>query len=517
MSNNVVPFQPVGYALRPLPQHASAERALLGAILLDNRAYDSVASFLEAKHFADPLHEIIWTVAVQLIEGGQTASPVSLPPYLAAYESFEPAGGIKYLIGLMDSVVTVKGAPEYGRLIYDLYLRREVLAICTDAVEAVYDMDVDRPAESEIDRLEQRLFELSALGGRTESLVSLQDAIEKAITMAEVAHRRGGGVIGTPTGLLDLDGKLSGLHRSDLVILAGRPSMGKTALATTIALNAARYFRDTDRAEDKGKLVVFFSLEMSAEQLSMRLLSAMTGLDHHRIRTGALNQQEFARLVEARAEFEGLPLHIDEQPAASVSAIRVRCRRLARKYKREVGLCVVDYLQLIAPPAKTGRDENRTQEVSAITRGLKAVAKSLSIPVLALSQLSRAVEQREDKRPQLSDLRESGSIEQDADAVLFVYREQYYLERTEPQQKPEEGAEKYSERKGRWYVALEKAQNVAEVIIGKQRHGPVGSVLLRFDPERVWFEDLERRHAQAADGPLGPTAPPAAEQQKFDL
>jgi len=314
----------------------------------------------------------------------------------------------------------------------------------------------------------------------------------EAINLAEAAHRREGALAGVTTGLTDLDRKLGGLHKSDLLILAGRPSMGKTALATTIAFNAAKHFAETENEDERGKQVAFFSLEMSSEQLATRILAERAKINSHSIRTGGLSNDDFGRLVIASQELNDLPLYVDDTPAVTVSAIRTRCRRLARQSRvpghSGLGLIIIDYLQLISP-GRGERTENRVQEISGITRALKALAKDLNVPVLTLSQLSRAVEQREDKRPQLSDLRESGTIEQDSDVVMFVYREQYYLERSEPQQRADENAEKFHERMLKWQERCEQAHNIAEVIVAKQRHGPIGIEKLHFEAKFTHFSD----------------------------
>ncbi len=519
--SNIVPFgRSGGGDLRSPPSSSAAESGVLGSILMDERVYDHVADFLEARHFASELNARIFSVIVTLIERGETVNPVTVHPYLAADDLLDAAGGMKYLVGLSSGLVTRGNAAAYGKVVYDAYLRREMLSIASEAVERAYSSDTEVSATAELEAVEQRLFDLATLGAREDTLVTAGAAAGRAIAQIEAAYRRGGGIIGTPTGLRDLDGKLAGLHPSDLIILAGRPSMGKTALALTIAVNAARYFRDTDRPEDQGKQVVFFSLEMSSEQLMGRLISAITRIDHHRLRNGHLSQQDMEAVVAAQAEIDTLPLSIDDQPATSASAIRVRCRRLARRKKKAVGLGVIDYLQLMAPPVKKG-EHNRVQEVSAITGGLKACAKSLRIPILALSQLSRAVEQREDKRPQLSDLRESGSIEQDSDVVMFVYRDEYYLQRLQPKERADDSAGRLAERQAKWEDLMELAANKAEVIIGKQRHGPTGTVDLYFDGRLTWFSDLETIHHDAsqyaqATRPVGGLQA-AAEQAALDL
>ena len=496
------PAENVGNVLRTPPHNYEAERALLGAILMNNRAFERVSEFLDVKHFADPVNGRIYEAIAKLIEQAHQANPVTLKTYLERDEVVIAAGGMKYLAGLVSGTVTVINAGDYGRLVYDLYLRRELIAVGEDMVNEAFDSTPDESAMDQIETSEQKLFDLAATGNTEGGFRSFGDALVEAINLAEAAHSREGALAGITTGLRDIDKKLGGLHSSDLIILAGRPSMGKTALATTIAYNAAKYYAAAERADDRGKQVAFFSLEMSAEQLATRILAERSQINSHGIRTGTLSNDDFGRLVMASQDLGNLPLYIDDTPAVTVSTIRTRCRRLARQSKTAehhgLGLVIIDYLQLIAPP-RGERNENRVQEISAITRGLKALAKDLGVPVLALSQLSRAVEQREDKRPQLSDLRESGTIEQDSDVVMFVYREQYYLERGEPQQRPEESGERFHERYAKWQGRCELAHNIAEVIVAKQRHGPIGTLKLHFEANFTHFSD----HIDSSQVPEG--------------
>ena len=479
--------------LRSPPHNIEAERALLGAILLNNRAYESVSDFLRPEHFCEAVHGRIYESAMRLIEQGHQANPITLKTYLEQDPLVQDAGGISFLTGLANSVVTIINSGDYGRLIYDLHLRRELINLGQDMVNDAYDADLDENALRQIETSEQKLFELSASGSTEGGFQRFETALTDALDMAEAAHRRDGALAGTTTGLDDLDAKLGGLHPSDLLILAGRPAMGKTALATTIAYNAAHHFQHTDVEDDKGKLVAFFSLEMSSEQLATRILAERARLSSHEIRTGRLAHEDFGKLVSASQELYSLPLFIDDTPALTISAMRTRCRRLARQGRSEkhngLGLIVVDYLQLL-DAGSSNRNDRRVQEISTISRGLKALAKELDVPVLALSQLSRAVEQREDKRPQLSDLRESGSIEQDADVVMFVYREEYYLERKQPQREGFDTEERFQEKMLKWQDDMEAVHNVAEVIVGKQRHGPIGTVKLLFEPSFTHFDNL---------------------------
>jgi len=486
------PAESAGDILRTPPHNYEAERALLGAVLMNNRAFERVSEFLTHEHFADPVNGRIYQACSKLIEQGHQANPVTLKTYLERDDLIVAAGGIQYLTSLAGSAITIINAGDYGKLIYDLYLRRELIALGENMVNEAFESSPDESAMDQIEGSEQKLFNLASNSAVEGGFQTFSTALKTAIELAEAAHRREGALAGVTTGLRDLDKKLGGLHSSDLLILAGRPSMGKTALATTMAFNAARHFRTTDSPEERGKLVAFFSLEMSAEQLAGRILAERSKINSHLIRTGGLSNDDFTRLVVASEELSDLPLYIDDTPAVTVSAIRTRCRRLARQNKANehggLGLIVIDYLQLIAA-ARGERSENRVQEISAITRGLKALAKDLNVPVMALSQLSRAVEQREDKRPQLSDLRESGTIEQDSDVVMFVFREQYYLERGEPSQKPDETSDRFHERHTKWQERCELAHNIAEVLVAKQRHGPIGTVKLHFEADFAHFSD----------------------------
>jgi replicative DNA helicase len=477
-----------GPTLRVPPHNVEAEKALLGAIFANRRAYENVAEFLVPQHFAVPEHGRIFEACSALIERGQIADPVTLKNFFEADQSLAEIGGPAYLAELALAAVTIINAGEYGRIVYDLYLRRQLIELGEDVVNHAYGGDVEDTAPQQIEKAEQRLYDLAASGEYEGGFEDFRTSLISAVELAQVAHQRDGKLSGVLTGLTDLDKKLGGQHASDLLVLAGRPSMGKTALATNIAYNAARAYKNTDGAE--GAVVGFFSLEMSAEQLATRILSERVKVSSDRIRKGDLSDGEFTKLVQESQTLHDLPIFIDDSPALSASQLRTRARRLKRVHG--LGLIVVDYLQLMSPGPGVRR-ENRVQEVSEITRGLKTLAKELNVPVLALSQLSRAVEQREDKRPQLSDLRESGSIEQDSDVVMFIYREQYYLERAEPQHRPDESMERYAERHDAWVQRCEEAHNKAEVIIAKQRHGPVGKVHLFFEGEFTRFGDLDTR------------------------
>jgi replicative DNA helicase len=485
--------------IRIPPHNAEIEAALLGALLTNNRAYERIGDVLRAEHFYEPVHGRIYGAIEKLIEQGQIASPLTLKHYFEKDEALTAVGGSQYLFDLAASVVTVINAADYGKTIHDLFLRRQLITLGEDVVNDAYAPDIDSPATSQIEAAEQRLYDLSNSGELERGVVALGDAARMAVESAEEAFRRDSHVVGVTTGLKDLDLKLGGLHPSDLLILAGRPSMGKTALATNIAFNAANAF--DERTDESGRTitdgghVLFFSLEMSAEQLAARILSEQAEISSDAIRRGDISSEEFNRLVVASQKLHRLPLYIDDSPALTISGLRTRARRLKRQQK--LHMIVVDYLQLLHPsPGR--RTDNRVQEISEITRGLKTLAKELEVPVLALSQLSRQVENREDKRPQLSDLRESGSIEQDADVVMFIFREEYYLEKAQPIQGLEEAQDKFSNRSEQWAERLEHVRNTASVIIAKQRHGPVGTIDLYFDGKYTRFDDLDRQHGEDA-------------------
>jgi replicative DNA helicase len=479
------------FGLRQLPRNVAAEQGLLGALFVDNRAYERVSDFLYPEHFYLPAHQRIFEAAQKLIERGQIADPTTLRPYFEADESLSEIGGAAYLANLTANAVSVINAKEYGRIIYDSHLKRELITIGEDVVNEAFEADLDSAATAQIEKAEARLYELATTGEYEGGFKSFKDAVITAIEMAETAHRREGSLAGVGTGFRDLDKLLGGLHPSDLLILAGRPSMGKTALATNLAYNAAHDYQQTKG--EQGGVVGFFSLEMSAEQLAARILSEQSNISSDRMRKGELSNEEFNRLFQASNTLHSIPLFIDDTPALTVSALRTRARRLKRS--NDLGLIVVDYLQLIQGSLNS-RSDGRVQEVSEITRGLKTLAKELNVPVIALSQLSRQVEQRENKRPQLSDLRESGSIEQDADVVLFIYREEYYLERERPQQRADEKEDHYAAKMDRWETRMKEKEGVAEVIVAKQRHGPIGDVELSFQGEFTRFGDLDRVHTE---------------------
>ena len=478
-------------AFRALPYNIEAEKSLLGAIFANNKAYEKVSEFLRPEHFAMAEHGLIYEAASKLIERGQIADPVTLKRYFEQDSGLADIGGSAYLVDLAGSVVSIINAGEYGRIVYDLFLKRELIELGEEVVNRAYGGDVVDTAVTQIEDAEQTLYDLATKGESGDGFKPFKESIIKAIQMAEAAHKRDGALAGVTSGLRDMDEMLGGLHRSDLIILAGRPSMGKTALATNIAYNSAYSYHQSGGKE--GAIVGFFSLEMSAEQLATRIISEQTQTPSDSIRKGKITTPEFDRLAAMSQTLHDIPIYIDDTPALTVSALRTRARRLQRQHG--LSMIVVDYLQLISG-SSSSRNDGRVQEVSEITRGLKTLAKELDVPVIALSQLSRAVEQREDKRPMLSDLRESGSIEQDADVVMFIFREEYYLERKGTAQRDNESTDKFAERQQRDEERLEKVRGHAEVIVAKQRHGPVGTVTLQFTGQFTRFGDLDHYHQQ---------------------
>ncbi len=483
-----------GDAYRTPPHNIDAEVQLLGAILVNNAAYHRVSDFLLPEHFAEGVHGRIFAAIGTLIERGQMATAVTLKSLFDQDGALAEIGGGQYLSRLAAAVVTIINAQDYGRIIHDLFLRRQLITIGEANVNEAYSHDLERDARMQIETTEKKLFDLATPGQYEGSFQPFRKALGAAIEVANAAFKRGGRTSGIATGFTDLDKLLGGLHRSDLVVLAGRPSMGKTALATNIAFNAALEYKWTKApdgrilAED-GASVGFFSLEMSAEQLATRILSEESGVGSDRIRRGDVGHSEFEKFVAASHKLASVPLFIDDTPALTISALRTRARRLMRQ--QGLDLLVVDYLQLLRTADVRGV-ENRVQEISEITRGLKALAKELNVPVLALSQLSRAVENREDKRPMLADLRESGSIEQDAYVVMFVFREEYYLGRKEQTRIEYPDQKKFDEAYTNWHERLQEVHGQSEIIIGKQRHGPIGKVTLRFDGETTKFENFVR-------------------------
>jgi replicative DNA helicase len=469
------------------PHNIEAEQAVLGAILVHNEAFDRVSDFLEPDHFYEGIHKRIYEMARTLIRNGKMATPITLRSHLADVD----LGGItitQYLASLAREATTVVNAGQYGRMIHELALRRELIVVGEEIAATAYDSPADLTPRAQIEDAERKLYGLAESGRFEGGFQRFSDALKTAIDVAAKAFERDGNLSGISTGLIDMDRMMGGLQKSDLVIVAGRPGMGKTALATNIAFNIARNYRFESRADGTretldGGVVGFFSLEMSAEQLATRVIAEQSGVPSYKIRRGDMAQDEFERIVEASRQMQTAPLYIDQTGGISIAQLTARARRLKRQ--RGLDVLVVDYLQLLTGASKKG--ENRVQELTEITTGLKALAKELDVPVIALSQLSRQVESRDDKRPQLSDLRESGSIEQDADVVLFVFREEYYVKNKQPR----EGTPEFLT----WQADMERCHGKAEVIIGKQRHGPTGTIELQFDAEVTRFGNLAREDA----------------------
>ena len=468
---------------RLAPHNLEAEQALLGAILVNNEAFYRVSDFLEPEHFYEGLHRQIYETAAQLIRVGKVATPITLKTFLPADEQVGEITVSQYLVRLATQATTIINAVDYGRSIYDLAIRRSLIGIGEDLVNVAFDSAVDHAPRDQIEDAEKRLYELAEQGRYDGGFHSFTDALKDAIDMASAAYQRDGHLSGIATGLRDLDRQMGGLQSSDLVVLAGRPAMGKTALATNIAFNIAKAYMGETQPDGttkavNGGIVGFFSLEMSSEQLATRIIAEQSGVSSSEIRRGTIDERQFNQIVIASQEMQSIPFYIDHTGGISISQLTARARRLKRQ--RGLDMLIIDYLQLLSGSGK--RSDNRVQELTEITTGLKALAKELNVPILALSQLSRQVENRDDKRPQLSDLRESGSIEQDADVVMFVYREEYYLQR----QMPKEGTEEFF----KWQAEMEDVAGVAEVIIGKQRHGPTGTVKLLFEGEFTRFSNL---------------------------
>lgn len=469
---------------REAPNNIEAEQALLGAILVNNDAFYRVSDFLKSGHFYEPLHRKIYDVAAELIRMGKMASPVTIKTFLPADEKVGDLTVSQYLARLAAEAVTIINAVDYGRAIYDLATRRALITVGEDMVNIAFDAPVDMSPQDQIEDAERRLFELAETGRYDGGFESFADAIKTAVDMASAAYQRDGGLSGVATGLRDLDTRMGGLQPSDLIIIAGRPGMGKTSLATNIAYNIAEAYEPAPQADGtfkakNGGVVGFFSLEMSAEQLATRIISEQTEIPSSKIRRGDLTEADFQKLVAYTQENHKRPLFIDQTGGISIAQLAARARRLKRQ--RGLDVMVIDYIQLMQGTSARAA-QNRVQEITEITTGLKALAKELSVPIIALSQLSRQVESRDDKRPQLSDLRESGSIEQDADVVLFVYREEYYLKNREPKLESPEYL--------KWESEMNEARGKAEVIIAKQRHGPTGMVGLGFQGEYTRFFDL---------------------------
>ena len=465
-------FNIISNSFKELPNNIEAEQSVLGSILLSNEIFDEINTIISSKNFYDPMHQKIFSAIENLIYKGMLANPITLKNY---FENEKDDLNVpEYLVKVTKFSTSTRQAIEYSKIIYDTFVRRELIKISENTIETAKLNELNISGQNIIENSEKLLFDLAEKGSFQSSLVKFDEAMKLTIEMASNAYKNEEGIVGVPSGLRDLDDRLGGLHNSDLIIIAGRPSMGKTALATNIAFNAAQKIQENG----KKSTVAFFSLEMSSEQLSTRILAEQSRIKSNDIRRGKISEEQFDKFIETSKNIAELPLYIDETPAISIAALSNRARRIKRIYGLE--LIVIDYIQLMR--AVNTRD-GRVQEISEITQGLKALAKELAVPVLALSQLSRAVEQRDDKKPQLSDLRESGSIEQDADVVMFVYREAYYLERKEPRPATVEHAE--------WQAKMNEVSNLAEIIIGKQRHGPTGNIMLEFEAMFTKFRDTQ--------------------------
>ena len=459
---------------REAPMNIGAEQALLGAIISNNLALEKVENFLEPEHFSSKINGLIFKTLKKLISNDQIADLNTLKVFLENDSDFISNGGISYLLKISENSISIINSKQYGELIFDLFIRRKLIDVGTDLINDSYDDYEDQNSNIIIEKTESDLYNLTNDGDSQKGPKQFDDILSLTIDYAEKAYKKSDEVVGLKTGLNDFDKKIGGLHKSDLIIIAGRPSMGKTAFATNIASNICN-----KKINNKKTNVLFFSLEMSSEQLATRVLSEISQISSEGIRTGNLSKTDFEKIIKASEKLKELSLFIDDSPALTISSIRTRSRRLKRKHGLD--LIIIDYLQLISGESKNLND-NRVKEISDITRGLKAIAKELNIPVVALSQLSRKVEEREEKRPQLADLRESGSIEQDADLVVFLYREEYYLARTEPP----EGTEKHV----MWTSKMEKVHNIAEAIVAKHRHGPISRVKLHFNSTNTKFSDL---------------------------
>jgi len=472
-------------------ENFDAEIAVIGCLLWDNRSYDKIADFLTEDHFSDLNNKSIFKVIKRLLDKNTLVTPITLKNYLEENDK-DSFDNYKYLNQIKDSAPSTQNAYQYAKLLYDLHIKRSLIGIGNTIVQDTISNEEGLEGINLIENAENDLYNLSQTGNTDRKHAFFGEALKKAINIIDQSFKRDGKIAGLPSGLKDLDKKLGGLHKSDLIIIAGRPSMGKTALGTNIAFNAAKKFKETvDEHGNKDTLdggkIAFFSLEMSAEQLATRILAQESKISGDKMRKAELNKDDFKKIAKISSELENLNLIIDDNPILTIPSLRSRSRRLKRIYN--IDMIIIDYLQLMSGSGNN-RNDGRVQEISEITRGLKAVAKELNIPIIALSQLSRQVEQRDDKRPQLADLRESGTIEQDSDVVMFIFRESYYLERIEPIKKPEESEDKYNERHQRWRELCENCYNKAEIIIAKQRHGPIGTIKAHFDPNFTRFSDL---------------------------
>ena len=458
---------------KELPNNIEAEQSVIGSILVTNEIFDEISTIISSINFYDPMHQKIYNAIENLIYKGMLANPITLKNYFE--DEKDDLDIPEYLVKITKFSTSVRQAIEYSKIIYDMFVRRELIKISEQTIDSAKINDLETSGQNIIENSERLLFDLAEKGSFNSSLIKFDDAMKQTIEMASAAYKNEGGIVGVPTGLRDLDDKLGGLHQSDLIIIAGRPSMGKTSLATNIAFNAAKHIQDNGRKSS----IAFFSLEMSSEQLSTRILSEQARIGSNDIRRGRISDEQFDKFLETSKNIAELPLFIDETPAISIAAMSNRARRIKRLHGLD--MIVVDYIQLMR--GTTYNKDGRVQEISQITQGLKAIAKELAVPVVALSQLSRQVEQRDNHKPQLADLRESGSIEQDSDVVMFVYREGYYLQRKEPREATVEHAE--------WQAKMNEVAHIAEIIIGKQRHGPIGKVTLEFEERFTKFKDTQ--------------------------
>ena len=470
MENN---FSIVRDNFKELPNNIEAEQSVIGSILVSNEIFDEINTIVSNINFYDPMHQKIFSAIESLIYRGMLANPITLKNYFE--EEKDDLNVPEYLVKITKFSTSSRQALEYSKIIYDMFVRRELIKISEQTIDNAKLNDLNVSGQNIIENSERLLFDLAEKGSFNSSMVKFDEAMRQTIEMASAAYKNDEGIVGVPTGLRDLDDRLGGLHQSDLIIIAGRPSMGKTALATNIAFNAAKKLQESEKKSS----IAFFSLEMSSEQLSTRILAEQSRIKSNDIRRGRRSDEQFDKFIETSKNIAELPLYIDETPAISIAAMSNRARRIKRLFGLD--MIVVDYIQLMR--GSINNKDGRVQEISEITQGLKAIAKELSVPVVALSQLSRAVEQRDDKKPQLADLRESGSIEQDADVVMFVYREAYYLERKEPRPATVEHAE--------WQAKMNEVSNLAEIIIGKQRHGPTGNIMLEFEAMYTKFKDTQ--------------------------
>lgn len=475
-----------------LPRNIEAEQALLGALLENNKAYEKISDFLRPEHFSDPIHIKIYDVISHLIDRGHVADVITLKNYFEQDGSLNDVGGVDYLVKLTDTASPLTNVEYYAQFVYDKYLRRELIATGYDIASEAMSENLDETVSQQIEKAERRLFNIAEHGDGQRGLQNFSAVSKIALEMIDKNMQKQGGLTGVTTGLTDLDQKLGGLNNSDLLILAGRPAMGKTALALNIAYNAALSMSKDPNIAPKDKGVAVFSLEMSSGQLATRVLSNITDTPSQNLRRGDLDISKFNVIAAAVGDSCNLPLYIDDTPGITVGTIRNRARHL--KQTSGLGLIIIDYIQLITGSGSKKSEGNRVQEVTEITRNLKIMAKELDVPVVALSQLNRTVENREDRRPQLSDLRESGSIEQDADIVMFVYRENYYIQSEEPKRNLQETDEKFNTRYEHWVQRERETRNLGEVIIGKNRHGTTGTVKLFWEGEFARFMDLAQEN-----------------------